>query len=100
MCLSLLCGNSKARILYPPTCEGEVLTRHATLAYTGSTVRQGVVAQCGAVCIKAGDLALALDVFKEMNEKGCTPNLVTYNILIDVRCHILLTSLPARVLCL
>ncbi len=27
---------------------------------------------------------LALDVFKEMNEKDCTPNLVTYNILIDV----------------
>lgn len=52
------------------------------------------------MCIKAGDLALALDVFKEMNEKGCTPNLVTYNILIDVRCHSPLPSLPARVLCL
>ena len=54
----------------------------------------------GAVCIKAGDLALALDVFKEMNEKGCTPNLVTYNILIDVRCPNPLLPLPARALCL
>lgn len=36
------------------------------------------------VCIKAGDLTLALEVFEDMKRKNCTPNLVTYNILIDV----------------
>ena len=38
-----------------------------------------------AVCIKAGELELALDVFQQLLREGCTPNLVTYNILIDVR---------------
>lgn len=37
------------------------------------------------VCIKANELDLALDVFAQLLEEGCTPNLVTYNILIDVR---------------
>jgi pentatricopeptide repeat protein len=36
------------------------------------------------VCIKAGDLTLALEVFDDMKLKNCNPNLVTYNILIDV----------------
>ena len=43
---------------------------------------------CGcvaAVCIKANELDLALDVFSQLLREGCTPNLVTYNILIDVR---------------
>ena len=40
-----------------------------------------------AVCIKAGELELALDVFQQLLREGCTPNLVTYNILIDVRIH-------------
>ncbi len=38
-----------------------------------------------AVCIKANELDLALDVFSQLLREGCTPNLVTYNILIDVR---------------
>lgn len=37
------------------------------------------------MCIKAGELDLALDVFQQLLREGCTPNLVTYNILIDVR---------------
>jgi len=37
------------------------------------------------VCIKTGELDLALDVFQQLLREGCTPNLVTYNILIDVR---------------
>ena len=36
------------------------------------------------VCIKANELDLALDVYKQMLEEGCSPNLVTYNTLIDV----------------
>ena len=43
-------------------------------------------ARCGsAVCIKANELELALDVFSQLLREGCTPNLVTFNILIDVR---------------
>lgn len=36
------------------------------------------------VCIKANELELAQDVYRQMIEEGCVPNLVTYNILIDV----------------
>jgi len=36
------------------------------------------------VCIKASELQLAEDVYQQMIEQGCTPTLVTYNILIDV----------------
>ena len=36
------------------------------------------------VCIKANELDLALDVYKQMLAEGCVPNLVTYNTLIDV----------------
>jgi pentatricopeptide repeat protein len=36
------------------------------------------------VCIKANELDLAQDVYKQMLAEGCAPNLVTYNILIDV----------------
>ena len=32
----------------------------------------------------AGELDLALDVYRQMLNEGCTPNLVTYNTLIDV----------------
>jgi len=32
----------------------------------------------------AGELDLALDVYRQMQNEGCTPNLVTYNTLIDV----------------
>lgn len=34
--------------------------------------------------VQANELELAQDVYKQMLEEGCTPNLVTYNILIDV----------------
>lgn len=37
------------------------------------------------MCIKANELDLALDVFSQLLHEGCVPNLVTYNILIDVR---------------
>ena len=37
-----------------------------------------------AVCIKSGELDLALDVYGQMRAEGVTPNLVTYNTLIDV----------------
>ena len=47
-----------------------------------------------AVCIKAGELDLALDVFQQLLREGCTPNLVTYNILIDVRFPCFNTSSP------
>ena len=43
------------------------------------------MSHCAAVCIKAGELELALDVFQQLLREGCAPNLVTYNILIDVR---------------
>lgn len=46
------------------------------------------------MCIKTGELDLALDVFQQLLREGCTPNLVTYNILIDVR------LLPASCCCL
>jgi pentatricopeptide repeat domain-containing protein 1 len=36
------------------------------------------------VCIKANELGLALDVFNQLLREGCTPNLVTFNTLIDV----------------
>lgn len=36
------------------------------------------------VCIKANELDLALDVYKQLLAEGCAPNLVTYNTLIDV----------------
>ncbi len=34
--------------------------------------------------LQANELDAALDVFKQMHEAGLAPNLVTYNILIDV----------------
>jgi pentatricopeptide repeat protein len=36
------------------------------------------------VAIKSGQLQKALEVYQEMLRKGCTPNVVTYNTLIDV----------------
>jgi pentatricopeptide repeat protein len=36
------------------------------------------------VCIKANELDLGQDVYRQMLEEGIAPNLVTYNILIDV----------------
>jgi pentatricopeptide repeat domain-containing protein 1 len=36
------------------------------------------------VCIKANEVELALDVYQQMLSEGCIPNLVTYNILVDV----------------
>lgn len=35
-------------------------------------------------CAQANELELALDVYGQLLREGCTPNLVTYNILIDV----------------
>ena len=49
------------------------------------------------MCIKANELDLALDVFSQLLREGCTPNLVTYNILIDV-CNPLHDQ-PAMSLC-
>ena len=46
------------------------------------------------MCIKANELDLALDVFSQLLHEGCVPNLVTYNILIDVRT--LPPQLPAQ----
>lgn len=37
-----------------------------------------------AVCIKSGELELAIDVYGQMQAEGVSPNLVTYNTLIDV----------------
>ena len=36
------------------------------------------------VCIKCGQLQLALDVYQEMKKSDCPLNVVTYNTLIDV----------------
>lgn len=36
------------------------------------------------VAIKSGQLQKALEVYNEMLREGCTPNVVTYNTLIDV----------------
>jgi pentatricopeptide repeat protein len=36
------------------------------------------------VDMQANELELALDVYGQLIQDGCTPNLVTYNILIDV----------------
>ncbi len=36
------------------------------------------------MCIKSGELELALDVYTQMRAEGVTPNLVTFNTLIDV----------------
>ena len=36
------------------------------------------------MCIKSGELELALDVYSQMRSEGVTPNLVTFNTLIDV----------------
>ena len=36
------------------------------------------------MCIKSGELELALDVYGQMRAEGVTPNLVTFNTLIDV----------------
>ncbi len=33
---------------------------------------------------QANELELALDVYGQLLREGCTPNLVTYNILIDI----------------
>ena len=35
-------------------------------------------------CLPGNELDLALDVYRQMLAEGCTPNLVTYNTLIDV----------------
>ena len=37
-----------------------------------------------ALDVQANELELALDVYNQLLREGCTPNLVTYNILIDV----------------
>ena len=34
--------------------------------------------------LQANELDLAIDVYGQLLREGCTPNLVTYNILIDV----------------
>jgi len=34
--------------------------------------------------LQANELDLAIDVYRQLLREGCTPNLVTYNILIDV----------------
>ncbi len=34
--------------------------------------------------VQANELELALDVYGQLLREGCTPNLVTYNILIDI----------------
>ena len=34
--------------------------------------------------MQANELDLALDVYSQLVREGCTPNLVTYNILIDI----------------
>ena len=34
--------------------------------------------------MQANELDLAIDVYGQLLREGCTPNLVTYNILIDV----------------
>ena len=34
--------------------------------------------------LQANELDLAIDVYSQLLREGCTPNLVTYNILIDV----------------
>lgn len=34
--------------------------------------------------IQANELDLAIDVYQQMLAEGCTPNVVTYNTLIDV----------------
>ncbi len=36
------------------------------------------------VCIKCGKCQLALETYHQMRQDGCTPNVVTYNTLIDV----------------
>lgn len=36
------------------------------------------------VCSQANELDLAIDVYQQMLAEGCTPNVVTYNTLIDV----------------
>ena len=36
------------------------------------------------VMLQANELDLAIDVYGQLLREGCTPNLVTYNILIDV----------------
>lgn len=36
------------------------------------------------VCLKANELDLSLDVYTQMLQEGCTPNLVTYNTLLDI----------------
>ena len=35
-------------------------------------------------CVQANELELALDVYQQLVREGCTPNLVTFNILIDI----------------
>lgn len=36
------------------------------------------------VCLKANELDLSLDVYTRMLAEGVTPNLVTYNTLLDI----------------
>jgi pentatricopeptide repeat domain-containing protein 1 len=36
------------------------------------------------VCLKCNELDLALDIYSQMLAEGCTPNLVTFNTLLDV----------------
>jgi pentatricopeptide repeat protein len=36
------------------------------------------------VCVKCNECDLALDVFQQLLAEGCSPNLVTFNILIDI----------------
>jgi pentatricopeptide repeat domain-containing protein 1 len=36
------------------------------------------------VCIKCNEVGLVQQVYNQMLQEGCTPNLVTYNTLIDL----------------
>ena len=38
----------------------------------------------GLLYLQANELELALDVYNQLLREGCQPNLVTYNILIDI----------------
>lgn len=64
--------------------------------------------QCTGCHAQANELELALDVYNQLVRDGCTPNLVTYNILIDVHGKTgqwheaikVLDALESQVLCL
>ena len=43
-----------------------------------------VLRQAKSCYLQANELELALDVYNQLLREGCQPNLVTYNILIDI----------------